>query len=94
MKPMVGDLVVAEYSGDHAIYRAVIKKILPGSSFEVEFIDYGNTAVISTSKIYEFQREFLTIPQLGIHSFLSGVKWHEPDEIWDSKTGLFHVNSE
>ncbi|XP_032209091.1 tudor domain-containing protein 15 [Mustela erminea] len=85
-KPMVGDLVVAEYSGDHAIYRAVIKKILPGNSFEVEFIDYGNTAVISTSKIYEFQREFLTVPQLGIHSFLSGVKWHEPDEIWDSKT--------
>ncbi|VCW50299.1 unnamed protein product [Gulo gulo] len=91
-KPMVGDLVVAEYSGDHAIYRAVIKKILPGNSFEVEFIDYGNTAVISTSKIYEFQREFLTVPQLGIHSFLSGVKWHEPDEIWDSKTVDYFVS--
>ncbi|XP_077607183.1 tudor domain-containing protein 15 [Crocuta crocuta] len=86
VKPVVGDLVVAEYSGDHAIYRAVIKKSLPGNSFEVEFIDYGNTAVISTSKIYEFQREFLTIPRLGIHSFLSGVKWNEPDEIWDSET--------
>uniref|UniRef100_A0A673V3T6 Tudor domain containing 15 n=1 Tax=Suricata suricatta TaxID=37032 RepID=A0A673V3T6_SURSU len=86
VKPVVGDLVVAEYAGDHAIYRAVIKKSLPGNSFEVEFIDYGNTAVISTSKIYELQREFLTIPQLGIHSFLSGVKWNEPDEIWDSKT--------
>nr|XP_060505685.1 tudor domain-containing protein 15 [Panthera onca] len=86
VKPVVGDLVVAEYSGDHAIYRAVIKKNLPGNSFEVEFIDYGNTAIISTSKIYEFQREFLTIPQLGIHSFLSGVRWNEPDEIWDSKT--------
>ncbi|XP_048078821.1 tudor domain-containing protein 15 [Ursus arctos] len=92
VKPMVGDLVVAEYSGDHAIYRAVIKKILPGNSFEVEFIDYGNTAVISTSKIYEFQREFLTIPPLGIHSFLSGVKWNEPDEIWDSKTVDYFVS--
>ncbi|KAF3826389.1 hypothetical protein GH733_008914 [Mirounga leonina] len=92
VKPMVGDLVVAEYSGDRAIYRAVIKKILPGNSFEVEFIDYGNTAVINTSKIYEFQREFLTIPQLGIHSFLSGVKWNEPDEIWDSKTVDYFVS--
>ncbi|KAL4694360.1 hypothetical protein H8959_013625 [Pygathrix nigripes] len=84
--PLVGDLVVAEYSGDNAIYRAVIKKILPGNSFEVEFIDYGNSAIVNTCKIYELQREFLTVPQLGIHSFLSGVKWNEPDEIWDDKT--------
>ncbi|XP_037668690.1 tudor domain-containing protein 15 [Choloepus didactylus] len=86
VRPLVGDLVVAEYSGDGAIYRAVIKKNLPGNSFEVEFIDYGNTAIVNTSKIYEFKREFVTIPKLGIHSFLSGVKWNEPDEIWDSKT--------
>ncbi|KAM5254534.1 LOW QUALITY PROTEIN: tudor domain-containing protein 15 [Hipposideros larvatus] len=86
VKPMVGDLVVAEYSTDNAIYRAVIKKILPGNAFEVEFIDYGNTAVVNTSKIYELKREFLTIPKLGIHSFLSGVKWIGSDEIWDTKT--------
>ncbi|XP_069925472.1 tudor domain-containing protein 15 isoform X1 [Oryctolagus cuniculus] len=86
VKPLVGDLVVAEYSGDNAIYRAVIKKILPANSFEVEFIDYGNTSVVHISKIYELKREFLAIPPLGIHSFLSGVKWNEPDEIWDSKT--------
>lgn len=86
VKPMVGDLVVAEYSGDNAIYRAVIKKILSRNSYEVEFIDYGNTAIVSTSKIYEIKKEFLTIPQLGVHSFLSGVKWNEPNEIWDRKT--------
>uniref|UniRef100_A0A2K5HKA6 Tudor domain-containing protein n=1 Tax=Colobus angolensis palliatus TaxID=336983 RepID=A0A2K5HKA6_COLAP len=84
--PLVGDLVVAEYSGDNAIYRAVIKEILPGNSFEVEFIDYGNSAIVNTCKICELQREFLTVPRLGIHSFLSGVKWNEPDEIWDDKT--------
>lgn len=82
----VGDLVIAEYSADGAIYRAVIKKILLGNLLEVEFIDYGNTEVVNLSKIYELKREFLTIPQLGIHSFLSGVKWNEPGEIWDSKT--------
>ncbi|KAM5319010.1 tudor domain-containing protein 15 [Glossophaga mutica] len=82
----VGDLVIAEYSADGAIYRAVIKKILPANVFEVEFIDYGNTEVVKISKIYELKREFLTIPQLGIHSFLSGVKWNEPGEIWDSQT--------
>ncbi|XP_012582810.1 PREDICTED: tudor domain-containing protein 15 [Condylura cristata] len=86
VKPMVGDLVAAEYSGDNAIYRAVINKIFPENSFEVEFIDYGNSAVVHISKIYELKREFLMVPQMGIHSFLSGVKWNEPDEIWDSKT--------
>lgn len=86
VKFMVGDLVVAEDSGAKTMYRAVIKKILSESSFEVEFIDYGNTAVVDTSKIFELKREFLTIPQLGIHSFLSGLKWNDPDKIWDSKT--------
>ncbi|XP_016080222.1 PREDICTED: tudor domain-containing protein 15 [Miniopterus natalensis] len=86
VKPMVGDLVIAEYATENAIYRAVIKNILPGNFFEVEFIDYGNTEVVNLSKIYELKREFLTIPQLGLHSFLSGVKWNEPGEIWDSKT--------
>ncbi|XP_073905357.1 tudor domain-containing protein 15 isoform X2 [Castor canadensis] len=86
LNPLVGDLVVAEYSSDSAIYRAVIKKVLPDNSFEVEFFDYGNTAIVNMSKIYELKREFLSIPQLGIHSFLSGVKWNKPDEIWDSKT--------
>lgn len=85
-KPTVGDLVVAEYSGDKVTYRAVIKKILPGNSFEVEFIDYGNTEIVTASKIYEIKEEFPTIPQLGVHSFFSGVKWNEPDKIWDSKT--------
>ncbi|XP_045700294.1 tudor domain-containing protein 15 [Phyllostomus hastatus] len=82
----VGDLVIAEYSADSAIYRAVIKNILLGNLFEVEFIDYGNTEVVHISKIYELKREFLAIPQLGIHSFLSGVKWNESGEIWDSRT--------
>uniref|UniRef100_G1PAA3 Tudor domain containing 15 n=1 Tax=Myotis lucifugus TaxID=59463 RepID=G1PAA3_MYOLU len=86
IKPIVGDLVIAEYSTENAIYRAVIKNILPGNFFEVEFIDYGNTEIVNISKIYELKREFLTVPQLGLHSFLSGVKWNEPGEIWDSKT--------
>nr|XP_013011173.1 tudor domain-containing protein 15 [Cavia porcellus] len=86
VKLSLKDLVVAEYPGDNAIYRAVIKKILPENTFEVEFIDYGNTAIVNRSKIYELKTKFLTIPQLGIHSFLSGIKWNEPAQIWDSKT--------
>ncbi|XP_031805437.1 tudor domain-containing protein 15 [Sarcophilus harrisii] len=82
----VGDLVVAKYAVDNALYRAVIKKIVSRNSFEVEFIDYGNTEIVTLSQIHELDRKFLTVPQLGLHAFLSGVRYNEPDELWDSKT--------
>nr|XP_020823126.1 tudor domain-containing protein 15 isoform X1 [Phascolarctos cinereus] len=82
----VGDLVVAKYAVDNTLYRAVIKNIVSRDSFEVEFIDYGNTEIVNLSQIHELDRKFLTVPQLGLHSFLSGVRYDEPDELWDSKT--------
>ncbi|XP_016283842.2 tudor domain-containing protein 15 [Monodelphis domestica] len=82
----VGDLVVAEYAVDNALYRAVIKNIISRNSLEVEFIDYGNTEVVNLTQLHELDRKFLTIPQLSLHSFLSGVRYNEPDELWDSKT--------
>ncbi|XP_074050936.1 tudor domain-containing protein 15 isoform X2 [Macrotis lagotis] len=82
----VGDLVVAKYAADNALYRAVIKNNVTRNSFEVEFIDYGNTEIVNLSQIRELDKKFLTVPQLGLHSFLSGVRYNEPDELWDSKT--------
>ncbi|NWX19560.1 TDR15 protein, partial [Aegotheles bennettii] len=68
---MVGDLVVAEYDTDCFYYRAAIKALKSGNSFEVEFIDYGNTAVVSPSKICRIQKKFLSLPRLGVHCFLT-----------------------
>ncbi|XP_068959116.1 tudor domain-containing protein 15 [Petaurus breviceps papuanus] len=81
----VGDLVVAKYAADNTLYRAVIKNIVSRNSFEVEFVDYGNTETVNLSQIHELDRKFLTVPQLGLHSFLSGVRCNESDELWDSK---------
>ncbi|XP_043837266.1 tudor domain-containing protein 15 [Dromiciops gliroides] len=82
----VGDLVAAKYVVDDAFYRAVIKSIVSRDSLEVEFIDYGNTETVSLSRIRELDRRFLTVPPLCLHSFLSGVRYNEPDRLWDSKT--------
>ncbi|XP_072506103.1 tudor domain-containing protein 15 isoform X2 [Notamacropus eugenii] len=82
----VGDLVVAKYTADKNLYRAMIKNIVSRNSFEVEFIDYGNTETVHLSQIRELDRKFLTVPQLGLHSFLSGVRYNESNELWDSKT--------
>ncbi|NWR59303.1 TDR15 protein, partial [Bucorvus abyssinicus] len=81
---MVGDVIVAEYDTDGFYYRAVIKTLKSGNAFEVEFIDYGNTAVVSSSKICRAQRKFLALPRLSVHCFLSRVK-SVPDEGWTSK---------
>ncbi|NXU17954.1 TDR15 protein, partial [Pardalotus punctatus] len=73
-KLMVGDLIVAEHDVDCFYYRAVIKTLKSGNSYEIEFIDYGNAAVVSSSKICRIPEKFLTLPRLSVHCFLSSVK--------------------
>ncbi|XP_069461984.1 tudor domain-containing protein 15 isoform X2 [Ambystoma mexicanum] len=69
-----GDLVVAEYADDAALYRAVIKQVQSDELFDVEFIDYGNSLVVSRSKLYQLPSKFLTTPRLAIPAFLSEIK--------------------
>ncbi|NWH74769.1 TDR15 protein, partial [Piaya cayana] len=88
---MVGDLVVAEYDADCFYYRAVVKTLRSGNSFEVEFIDYGNAAVVSSSKICRIQKKFLTLPRLSVHCFLSRGKY-VPDESWTEKNTSYFVS--
>ncbi|CAM4640008.1 tudor domain-containing protein 15 [Lepidochelys kempii] len=86
---VAGDLVLAEYIIDCFLYRAVIKTVSSGKSYEVEFIDYGNTAVVSPSKIYKIQEKFLTLPRFSIHCFLSRVKSTLPDGSWSSNVMFY-----
>ncbi|NXL99581.1 TDR15 protein, partial [Tyrannus savana] len=81
----VGDLIVAEHEADCFYYRAVIKTLKSGNSFEVEFIDYGNAEVVSSSKICRIPEEFLTVPRLSVHCFLSCIK-SVPGESWTKKS--------
>uniref|UniRef100_A0A8B9Q0U3 Tudor domain containing 15 n=1 Tax=Apteryx owenii TaxID=8824 RepID=A0A8B9Q0U3_APTOW len=87
---VVGDVVLAEYSTDCFFYRAVIKTVKSENSFEVEFIDYGNTAVVSPSKIYRIETKFLTLPRLSIPCFLSRVK-STAVESWTNKSISYFV---
>ncbi|XP_009465680.1 PREDICTED: tudor domain-containing protein 15-like [Nipponia nippon] len=88
---MVGDLIVAEHDSDCFYCRAVIKTLQLGNSFEVEFIDYGNAAVVSPSKIFTIQKKFLTLPRLSVHCFLSRVK-SVPDESWTNESTSYFLS--
>ncbi|NXS08730.1 TDR15 protein, partial [Neodrepanis coruscans] len=87
---MVGDLIVAEHETDSFYYRALIKTLKLGNSFEVEFIDYGNAAVVNSSKICRIPEEFLTLPRFSVHCFLSSVK-SVPDESWAKKSVAYFI---
>ncbi|XP_077344978.1 tudor domain-containing protein 15 isoform X1 [Lithobates pipiens] len=69
-----GALVVAQYPDDKAFYRAEVKKKLKDSSFEVEFIDYGNTAKVDFSSIFKLPDIFFKVPRLSIPVSLTGVQ--------------------
>ncbi|XP_074720677.1 tudor domain-containing protein 15 [Strix uralensis] len=88
---MVGDLIVAEHAADCFYYRAVIKTLKSGNSFEVEFIDYGNAEVVSSSKICRIQKKFLTLPRLSVHCFLRGVKSTRV-ETWIKKSTSYFLS--
>ncbi|KAM9316401.1 tudor domain-containing protein 15 [Gastrophryne carolinensis] len=69
-----GVLVVAQYPDDKAFYRAEMKEILKANSFQVEFIDYGNTAIVDSSSIFTLPDSFLNVPRLSIPVFLKGFQ--------------------
>ncbi|NXG75509.1 TDR15 protein, partial [Baryphthengus martii] len=87
---MIGDVIVAEHDTDCVYCRAVIKSLKSRSSFEVEFIDYGAAAVVSSSKICRIQKKFLTFPRLSVHCFLSRVR-SVPDESWTNEMTSYFV---
>ncbi|NXY30508.1 TDR15 protein, partial [Pomatorhinus ruficollis] len=89
---MVGDLIVAEHDADCFYYRAVIKALKSGNSYEVEFIDYGNAAVVSSSKICRIPEKFLTLPRFSVHCFLSSVKSF-PGESWTKESAAYFARA-
>ncbi|NWX56496.1 TDR15 protein, partial [Promerops cafer] len=89
---MVGDLIVAEHDADCFYYRAVIRTLKPGNCYEVEFIDYGNAAVVGSSKICRIPEKFLTLPRFSVHCFLSSVK-SVPGDSWTKESAAYFART-
>ncbi|XP_034555602.1 tudor domain-containing protein 15 [Notolabrus celidotus] len=76
----INDLVLAEYEEDGALYRAAVKDNEGSSCLKVEFVDYGNSAVIGKEKIYSIPKEFLAQPRFSIPCSLLDANMFESDE--------------
>ncbi|KAM4713203.1 tudor domain-containing protein 15 [Anableps anableps] len=62
----ISDVVLSEFEEDGVLYRSVVKNQEDGSSYKVEFVDYGDSAVVGKEKIYSLPEEFLSQPRFSI----------------------------
>ncbi|XP_068564776.1 tudor domain-containing 6 isoform X2 [Cebidichthys violaceus] len=66
-----GDLVQAEFAEDSSWYRAVVREVCGKTMALVEFVDFGNTAMMPISKIGRVQKSILQLPIYSTHCMLS-----------------------
>ncbi|XP_048791278.1 tudor domain-containing protein 6 [Lagopus muta] len=69
-----GDLICALYSDDSLWYRAVVKEKASDHLISVRYIDYGNTSVVDVDQVRRLPEDLESIPAIGIHCFLGGLK--------------------
>ncbi|XP_034384240.1 tudor domain-containing protein 6 [Cyclopterus lumpus] len=78
-----GDLVQAEFADDSSWYRAVVREIQGKTMALVEFIDFGNTAMMPISKIGILQKSFLQLPSYCTHCMLNEAAGLGKEEVLD-----------
>ncbi|KAM6905944.1 tudor domain-containing 6 [Lycodopsis pacificus] len=66
-----GDLVQAEFADDSSWYRAVVREVHDKTTALVEFVDFGNTAMMPISKIGRLQKSIVQLPIYSTHCMLS-----------------------
>ncbi|XP_061785614.2 tudor domain-containing protein 15 isoform X1 [Nerophis lumbriciformis] len=75
----ISDLVLAQYDEDAAVYRAVVRAHEGNCCFKVDFLDYGNSAVVEKNVIYIFPPEFLSQPPFSIRCSLRDSSLYNSD---------------
>uniref|UniRef100_A0A3Q3LN41 Tudor domain containing 6 n=1 Tax=Mastacembelus armatus TaxID=205130 RepID=A0A3Q3LN41_9TELE len=78
-----GVIVQAEFADDTSWYRAVVKETHSNTTALVEFVDFGNTAVIPISKIGRLPESLLQLPMYSTHCMLSSAAALAEKEVLD-----------
>lgn len=72
-----GDFVLAQFSVDSVWYRAQVKNVTNEELYEVQFIDYGNSDVLPSTKLIMCPGNFLDLPVQAIPCSLAQVPSRE-----------------
>ncbi|XP_012223207.2 maternal protein tudor isoform X2 [Linepithema humile] len=87
----VGSAVIAMFSEDKALYRAEVVSIEQKTTraqvdaYVVQYIDFGNCAILSQRSIYSVEKKFMQLPKLAVQCSLKDIvpnnnlSWSEMD---------------
>lgn len=80
--PEIGSSIIARFPQDNLPYRAkVINYNSTLKKYKVEFIDYGNTSIVTLEHIWMIDKRFMALPRNAIHCSL--------DQIVSSRDNMF-----
>ncbi|XP_050441642.1 uncharacterized protein LOC126846351 isoform X4 [Adelges cooleyi] len=85
-EPKVGEVYKVKSPSDNQFYRGKIISIDKNTSFEVFYIDFGNTENVKTSDIFELEVQFKEMIDLPV---LVGIKVHPNTKITEKIKNLF-----
>ncbi|XP_012147140.2 protein tudor isoform X1 [Megachile rotundata] len=69
----IGSPVIAIFSEDGALYRAEIIELNKLNGHLVQYIDFGNNAVVDPRKIYSVEKKLMQLPKQAIHCSLLNI---------------------
>ncbi|XP_012278471.1 maternal protein tudor isoform X2 [Orussus abietinus] len=70
----VGTPVIAVFADDGALYRSEIKELNKPLGHLIQYVDFGNCAIVQQSKMYPVERKFIHLPKQGIHCRLKDIQ--------------------
>uniref|UniRef100_A0A6B2EDB9 Putative kinase anchor protein n=1 Tax=Phlebotomus kandelakii TaxID=1109342 RepID=A0A6B2EDB9_9DIPT len=79
-EPYLGQIVAGMFKWDNKWYRAEVVAILPNEFqdgkviLDIYFVDYGDSAYVETSDVFQLRTDFLTLRFQAIECFLANVK--------------------
>lgn len=72
--PEIGSSIIARFPIDNLPYRAkVIDYNSKLKKYKVEFVDYGNTSIVTLEHIWMIEKRFMLLPRNAIHCSLNQI---------------------
>lgn len=75
-----GDTLLAQFTEDDSWYRGIILNSIKNNSFEVFYLDYGNSEMLDRSRLRRVEPKFCNLPAQAIKCRLEGAQYYKYTE--------------
>ena len=83
----VGSVCCVPFSEDNCFYRGIVKRLLPDSQVEVEFVDYGNSDTVPLTLLKKLSPDIAKPPRQAVKCGLADIK----SDCTDKETSLIEA---